>query len=533
MTSEFRYLFRSQRWTARLARAAVLSNLLAIPLLFCLLRATDGIRYLVDFPLAWRLGLIFGPPLLAIVLFRRVLPWFLSLLLFTGFLTFAEIAGQRFGETEINPWQPIDPDLQPWIRQYLGYADVADFAELYDKPSPDADEIGPLTSQLYEIVYFRGPALWILKNANTDVLHGLIDAGSNFVEPARLVAQKLTPDAHRKLARSFPDDFQNAAVISPPCYWDDDTQWRLWQANRSPSFNPWTSARIYDHMQAIWAEESDVSPEGLFDGEYIFTQESLALLDTGDYYEFVMNNHPGVRHLPDYVEAANYPQLTDAQRQRIPRHVRTEMELFYFGANALLPEIRAKPESSPLDCDELLPAVGPSEYLSLARRAVSNGGDAWRWLNLGQQHASLRGKVLAAIQDLQPSLSEDAYYLFEQQVSATDGLLCLRLFAAEDADASDARALLDGTHSRAESHVRRKAHFAKDSTSKASRFLDVALRMKTGPEKSRRLEDMGTIRCGLRKREAAYLALLFVITGVICALLPSQSPQEDPKDERS
>jgi hypothetical protein len=178
--------------------------------------------------------------------------------------------------------------------------------------------------------------------------------------------------------------------------------------------------------------------------------------------------------------------------------------------------------------------VGPAEYLSFAKRAISTGDDAWGWLNLGKKHASLRGRVLSAIRDLEPSLDEDTYYLFELLLNAEDGLACLHLFAADNPDASDALALLSGTLSRAESHTRRKAHFAKDSSSKASRFLDVALQMKMGQDKAQRLQDMGTIPCGLRKREAVYLVLLFMATGIICALMPGQSQtQEDPEDEKS
>lgn len=101
-----------------------------------------------------------------------------------------------------------------------------------------------------------------------------------------------------------------------------------------------------------------------------------------------------------------------------------------------------------------LPPAPKAYSLASARR----GGAG---LTLGQHHASLRGKTLAAIQNLQPPLEEEAYYLVEQHLNAEDGLACLRLFAADDPVlASDALALLDGTVSRAESHAQRKAHFA-------------------------------------------------------------------------
>ncbi|MFT5128002.1 MAG: hypothetical protein ACI8W8_001610 [Rhodothermales bacterium] len=558
MTREFRYLFGSRRWTARLARAALLSNLLAISLLLCLARATDGIRYLADFPLAWRLGLVLGPPLLAIILFRKILPRPLVLLLFASFLIFAEIAGLRFDETEINPWNPVDDKLQPWIERNLGYADVADFAELWEKPSPRPEEIRPLVSRFgFGSPYERWALPWVTKDANLATLHSLVEAmgtraHSPLSDAARMISQRLSPPEHRELARSFPDGFLLGTEISPPCFWDESTQSRIWRTSKdrdriASGANPFTVPKIFDELQAdlLGSDENQIAGQRVFNSlaEVQRLFNSLAKVRRGQKYRlFLMQHHPGVRHLPSYVSynyqfvgplGVNYPQLSEAQRLQLPQHTRMEQEIRYFGAGRLLPRIRAEPQTSTLDCDDLTQLVGPAEYLGLASRAVSNGDDAWRWLNIGHHLASLRGKTLAAIQDLQPSVEEDSYYLFEQQLNATDGLLCLRLFAANDQDASDALAVLGGTVSRAESHARRKQHYLKDPSSKASRFLDVALRMKMGLEKSRRLEDMGTIRCGLRKREAVYLTLLFIVTGVICALLPGQStPQEDTEDER-
>lgn len=64
-----RYLLRSPRWTARLARRAILASLLIIPIFLAYAQILGGPRFFVDFPLLQRIVLCLAPPGLVIAIF--------------------------------------------------------------------------------------------------------------------------------------------------------------------------------------------------------------------------------------------------------------------------------------------------------------------------------------------------------------------------------------------------------------------------------------------------------------------------------